>query len=117
MRGGEAQPVSDLPLDVNNYQLSPDGSRVAFSLEVFPECKGDIACSQKKFAALAARKTTGMLFDKLFISHWDTWSQGQRSQLFDAPLHQDGRSVVAGKGVPGRGELGVGRITKKKKTN
>ncbi|HEY9546202.1 MAG TPA: S9 family peptidase, partial [Solimonas sp.] len=90
MRGGEAQPVSDLPLDVNNYQLSPDGSRVAFSLEVFPECKGDIARSKKKFDALAARKTTGMLFDKLFIRHWDTWSQGTRSQLFAAPLH-DGK--------------------------
>src|SRR3546814_10523019 len=31
-----------------------------------------------------------MLFDKLFIRHWDTWSQGTRSQLFAAPLH-DGK--------------------------
>lgn len=86
MRGGEAQPVSELPLDVNNYQLSPDNSRVAFSLDVFPECKGDLACSKKKFDELAAKKTTGMLFDKLFIRHWDTWSNGTRAQLFAAPL-------------------------------
>ncbi|NGY04426.1 S9 family peptidase [Solimonas terrae] len=91
LRGGEAQPVSDLPLDVNNFVLSPDGTRVAFSLEVFPACKGDIACSKKKFDELAAKKTTGMVFDKLFIRHWDTWSQGTRSQLFAATIGDDGK--------------------------
>lgn len=91
MDGGEAQPVSSLPLDVGSFVLSPDGRRIAFSLEVFPECKGDLACSKQKFDALAARKSTGMVFDRLFIRHWDTWSQGTRSQLFAATIGADGR--------------------------
>ncbi|MFT4047919.1 MAG: S9 family peptidase [Solimonas sp.] len=91
LNGGEAQQVSDLPLDVNSFMLSPDGRRIAFSLDVFTEDQGDIAASKKKLDALDARKNTGMLFDKLFIRHWDTWSNGSRSQLFSAALGEDGR--------------------------
>ncbi|WP_043114368.1 alpha/beta hydrolase family protein [Solimonas soli] len=90
MQGGEARQVSDLPLEVNNFVLSPDGQRIAFSLDVFTEDKGDIAASKKKFDALAAQKNTGMLFDKLFVRHWDTWSNGSRSQLFAARVGADG---------------------------
>ncbi|WP_240954084.1 alpha/beta hydrolase family protein [Solimonas marina] len=91
MRGGEAQPVTALPLDVSTFMLAPDGQRVAFSLEIYPECQGDIACSKKKFDEAAARKSTGTVYDRLFIRHWDTWSTGTRSQLFAATLGTDGK--------------------------
>src|SRR3546814_17140593 len=51
MLGGEAPPVRDLPLDVHHSPLSPDGSRVAFSLDVFPECTGDITPSKTNIDA------------------------------------------------------------------
>jgi Tol biopolymer transport system component len=35
--GGEAQPVTQLPLDVGSFMLSPDGRRIAVTLEVFPD--------------------------------------------------------------------------------
>lgn len=91
LHGGEAQQVSDLPLDVGSFVLSPDNQRVAFSVEVFPEDKGDIAASKKKFDTLAERKNTGVLYDKLFVRHWDTWKNGSRSQLFAASLSADGK--------------------------
>lgn len=91
MAGGEALPVSELPLDVGSFVLSPDGRRIVFSVEVFTDCKGDLACSKKKFDELAARKSTGTTYDRLFIRHWDTWSNGSRSQLFSAVLGADGK--------------------------
>src|SRR3546814_18477276 len=44
-----------------------------------------------------------MLFDKLFIRHWDTWSQGTRSQLFAAPLHDGklGATVLLSEDIDG----------------
>ena len=81
--------VSDLPLDIGSYKLSPDGKHVAFSLEVFPDC-ADIACTKQRLEAKAANKASGMLFDKLFIRHWDTYADGRRNQLFIAPL-QNGK--------------------------
>src|SRR3972149_3387708 len=35
--GGEAQQVTKEPLDVGSFVLSRDGSRIAFSMEVFPD--------------------------------------------------------------------------------
>src|SRR5688572_3293205 len=34
--GGEATQVTSLPLDAGSFRVSPDGTRIAFSAEVFP---------------------------------------------------------------------------------
>jgi dipeptidyl aminopeptidase/acylaminoacyl peptidase len=85
--GGEPQPVTELPLDVGSFVLSPLGTHIALTLEVFPDC-ADLACTQQKREALKQRKASGMLFEKLFIRHWDTWKDGSRSQLFTLTLDQ-----------------------------
>jgi dipeptidyl aminopeptidase/acylaminoacyl peptidase len=82
--GGEAEQATKLPLDVNAFILSPDGSRLAVALDVFPDCD-TLACTTKRLEANAARKSTGQIFDHLFIRHWDTWSDGRRSHLFVLP--------------------------------
>ena len=87
--GGEAQQVTQLPLDVVTYVLSPDGKRLALSLEVFSDC-ADLACTKKRLDDVAAQKNSGMLFDKLFVRHWDTWKNGTRAQLFVADLADSG---------------------------
>jgi dipeptidyl aminopeptidase/acylaminoacyl peptidase len=95
VKGGAPTPVSDLPLDINNYKLSADGKRVLLSIDVFTGCEspasGVLACTQQKLDARKADKATGMLFDKLFIRHWDAWADGRRSQLFIAGIGADGR--------------------------
>lgn len=55
LTGGEAQQVSDLPLDIDGYKLSNDGKQIVLSMRVFPECK-DLACSKDKFKAEEERK-------------------------------------------------------------
>ena len=82
--GGEAEPVTKLPLDVGSYRLSPDGSRLAISLDVFPACN-DVDCTKKRLGEEAAKKTTGHVYDRLFMRHWDDWSDGRRSHLFVMP--------------------------------
>ena len=88
---GEAHQVTDLPLDVNNFLIAPDGKRLALSLDVFPDC-ADIACTKKRLDDRAANKASGTLYDHLFIRHWDTWADGRRSQLFIGEL--DARGTV-----------------------
>lgn len=90
--GGDAQPVTELALPVNTYALSPDGQRIAVSIDVFPDCP-DLACSKKRLDERNARKRSGMHFDKLFIRHWDSWKDGTRSQLFTLRLGADGKAV------------------------
>ncbi|HYN21575.1 MAG TPA: S9 family peptidase, partial [Thermoanaerobaculia bacterium] len=82
----DAVQVTDLPLDVANLTLSPDGSRIAFSLEVFPDCP-TFACTKQRLDEREKDKTSGMLFEAGFVRHWDTWSDGRRNHLFVATLN------------------------------
>lgn len=90
LQGGEAQQVTDYPLDVGSYRVSPDGRALALSLEVFNDCP-DLACTVKRLEG-AAGKSSGVLYERLFVRHWDTWADGRRSQLFTAVLGADGRA-------------------------
>lgn len=102
--GGEAVQVTNFPLDVGSYKLSPDGSAVALSFEVFPDC-ADLACTKARLDATAATKATGKVYDSLFVRHWDTWADGRRNQLFVADFGADGLAaaepVRIGAGVVG----------------
>jgi len=79
----DAVQVTKLPLDVSNPLLSPDGSRLAFSLEVFPDCP-TIACTVERLAEREKSKTSAQVYDGGFVRHWDTWSDGRRNHLFVA---------------------------------
>jgi dipeptidyl aminopeptidase/acylaminoacyl peptidase len=93
-----------LPLDVNNFKFSPDGKRVLLSIDVFADC-ADLACTKKRLDDKAKDKASGMLFDKLFIRHWDTWADGRRSQLFIADVPDNGKAFgeprLLSKGIDG----------------
>ncbi len=94
-KGGEPRQLTDFVLDVESYQLSPDGTRVAFSTGTFAECAADLACSKRKLDERAADKASGRLYDQLFVRHWDTWRDGRRSRLFVADLPAAGGAPVA----------------------
>lgn len=90
--GGEAEQVTNLPLDVSNLVLSRDGQHIALTMRVFPDGQG-VDGTQQKLAEAAKRKATGRVHDKIFVRHWDAWSDGRRSHLFvmsvtgkDAPV-------------------------------
>ncbi len=102
---GEARAVTELPLDVGGFLLSPDGRKLAVAVEVYPECGADFACTKKRSDDDAAEKHSGTVHDKLFIRHWDTWQTGTRSQLFvfdlDASGKAGGEPYWATKGIDG----------------
>jgi dipeptidyl aminopeptidase/acylaminoacyl peptidase len=79
--GGEAEQMTDLSLDVGNLLVSPNGETIAFTMEVFPE-KSCPQSTKEKLDEIQKQKTSGMLFDRIFIRHWDTWKDGRRSHLF-----------------------------------
>ena len=85
LNGGEASMVTDLPVDVGSFRVSPHGDRIALGLDVFRDC-ADLACTAKRFDDKAKDKATGKVFDKLFVRHWDTWADGRNSVLYSATL-------------------------------
>jgi dipeptidyl aminopeptidase/acylaminoacyl peptidase len=79
--GGEARQLTNLPVDVDTFRSTEDGTLIVFSTQVYPECN-DIACTLEKDKKLKELKTTGRVYDKLFFRHWDTWKNGKRNHLF-----------------------------------
>jgi dipeptidyl aminopeptidase/acylaminoacyl peptidase len=80
LEGGEAQPVTELPLDVDALEVAPGGAHLVLSMTVFPG-----KSPEETKAALDAKekaKASGRLYDRLFVRHWDTWKDGTRNHLF-----------------------------------
>ncbi|HEX4387113.1 MAG TPA: S9 family peptidase [Steroidobacteraceae bacterium] len=82
---GSAERVSDYPLDVGSLKVAPRGDHLALSLEVFPDC-ATLQCTRERLDRDAKSKATGRLYERLFIRHWGTWSEGTRSHLFTATV-------------------------------
>ncbi|RAP59373.1 peptidase S9 [Oleiagrimonas sp. MCCC 1A03011] len=95
-RGGAPVQATHYPLDVTTFKLSPDGVHVALTMDAFTDC-ATLACTRQRLDARAADKASGTLYKKLFVRHWDTWSDGRRSQLYVAELGAGGK--VAGEPV------------------
>jgi len=81
--GGEARQASDEPLDVGNLVVSPDGAHIAYTMEVFPDA--DAAQTKKRLDEREQAKSSGRIYDRIFVRHWDTWKDGRRSHLFVRP--------------------------------
>jgi dipeptidyl aminopeptidase/acylaminoacyl peptidase len=89
----EAEPVTQLPLDVGSYRLAPDGRRLAVSLEVYPDCE-DLACTVQRMQGQKEQKATGVMHERLFVRHWDAWSDHRQSRLFVINVDSDASEPV-----------------------
>ena len=101
---GEGEQVTQLPLDVGSFRLSPRGDRLLVSLEVYADC-ADLPCTQQRLEANAKSPASGVLYEHLFVRHWDAWGDARRSQLFSLvvdpaqgakPSHQPPVNLTAG---------------------
>ncbi|MGB3721573.1 MAG: S9 family peptidase [Pacificimonas sp.] len=77
--GGAAEQVTAIEGGIAGFHLSPTNDHIAYWKDVVPdgEAIGD-----------------GRVYDRLFVRHWDSWSEGERSQLFTLGL-SDGAEPVA----------------------
>jgi dipeptidyl aminopeptidase/acylaminoacyl peptidase len=101
--GSDATQVTDMPLEVGSFRVSPKGDRILVSLEVFLDC-ADLNCTKKHLDATAHSAATGVVHTQLFIRHWDSWSDGRRSQVFAQGLND--RGVATGAPVNLTGGIG-----------
>jgi dipeptidyl aminopeptidase/acylaminoacyl peptidase len=95
--GGDAEAVTDLPLDVGTFRVSPTGDRLIVSLSVYPDCE-DLECTADRLESKEDDKVSAQSYDQLFMRHWDHWLDDRRSQLFAVTLDEDGTAI----GTPAR---------------
>jgi len=88
--GGEAEQITDLPLDVETFQVGPAAKALYLGLKVYPECGESTSCTVDRLKAEAEKKTTGLMFDRTFVRHWDFWKDGRRNHVFRQALDENG---------------------------
>jgi len=100
--GGEAVQVTSLPVDVGTFRITADGGRLVFSANVYLDCE-DLACSARRQAESKESPTSGVVYEKLFMRHWDHWLDARHSQLFAINLDAKGKAS----GEPGLLNRGI----------
>lgn len=94
--GGTPRQLTAFARGIDTYKVAPAGDRVLFSADVYQDCGSDLACTTARLDAKKADKASGVLFDGVFVRHWDSWADGRRNTLFVAPLPSGDAAPVAG---------------------
>ena len=83
LEGGEAQPVTDLPVSPSGAQWSPDGKRLFFAASTFPDLNDDWDKVKKRLGEQKDDKTQAKIADGLWLRAWDAYAtDGTAAHLF-----------------------------------
>ncbi len=78
--GGEAQQITQLPLSISSFAISPDEQYFAVQLDMYPE-----ASTPEESAEIANKhendKATGKIIDELLYRHWNSWRDGKKQRV------------------------------------
>ena len=100
--GGEARQVTELPIDVATFQIVPEGNGLVFSASVYLDCE-NLACTANRDKAQKEKPTSGVVYEQLFMRHWDHWLDAKHSQLFALSLNGSGlgrgEPILVSKGI------------------
>jgi len=92
LMGGEAKQITDLPLGINGFKLSNNGTTLALSITVKPGCE-TLQCTVDAKEADAKKKYQVRAYDQLMVRHWDTWTTEYKNHLFIAQLPDDAKAA------------------------
>lgn len=90
--GGGQTAVTKFSTGVDGHIVSPDGSRLVFTSEVFPECGADNACNTRRLNEVKDDPVNARVYDGLLYRHWNEWQGKRRKHLFS--MATDGTSAV-----------------------
>lgn len=94
----KCEKLSDLPVDISNVKVSPDGRFVAFSADVFVYNKSSIkqpfTTAVKEQSRLDNLPYKAKVYDRPFVRHWDTeMVPGRYSHLFIGLMPESGEKL------------------------
>jgi dipeptidyl aminopeptidase/acylaminoacyl peptidase len=97
MEGGESHAITHTAGGADLVKWSSDGTTIAFTSSVYPDCKDD-ACNSARDTGKEKNKVKARVYEQLLYRHWTHWSEGKRSHLFVASADGTGtpRDLTAG---------------------
>ena len=84
--GGVPRKLTGFQGGFGGFKVAPTADRIVVWADRMPGAPSLAPAMAKKDANAGGGRT----YDQLFVRHWDTWANGDRSQLFVLPLTADG---------------------------
>ena len=84
--GGEARKLTGFQGGFGGFKVAPTDDRILVWADRRPGAPSLAPALEKKDPNAGAAR----VYDQLFVRHWDSWADGNRSQLFVLPLTADG---------------------------
>ena len=99
LAGGEARRLTEFPGGLADPVWSPDGSVIAATAEVYPECGADPECNATIRDSVTAGPLSAYVTDELLYRHWTTWREGrfQHVLLIDSETGEAIRDLTPGR--------------------
>ena len=88
LNGTKASKLKTLPTQIDTLKIAPDGIHFAFSSRIPANCL-DFDCVVDYFKQQKLQVAEGLVYDKLFVRHWDSWGDGLRNHLFVGNFETD----------------------------
>ncbi len=76
MAGGEAEPVTELPIAPGAPKWFPDGKRIAFAAKTFPDLNDDFEKVKERLDERKEDKTRPKISDRRLLRYWDHYLTG-----------------------------------------
>ncbi len=84
--------VTKFSTGADGHIVSPDGGRLVFTSEVFPECGADDTCNARELAAEKNNPVNARAYTELLYRRWNQWQGKRRKHLFS--IYADGTGMV-----------------------
>jgi dipeptidyl aminopeptidase/acylaminoacyl peptidase len=79
--GGHARQITHLSTEASGLLVSPDGKKIVFESNVYPECGADDRCNKDKIDAEAKNKVKARIYTALLYRHWTAYETKRRQHL------------------------------------
>jgi dipeptidyl aminopeptidase/acylaminoacyl peptidase len=89
--GSHARQITHLATEASGQIVSPDGKKLVFLSEVYPECGSDDACNKRALDDETKSKLKAHIYTTLLYRHWSEWKGKRRQHIFSADI--DGTGV------------------------
>jgi dipeptidyl aminopeptidase/acylaminoacyl peptidase len=87
MDGGEAEPLTELPVAVRDFRWFPDGGRIAFAADTFPGLDADFEKVKERVKEHKEDKTQARISESRLLRYWDQYrTDGRLPHLFELDL-------------------------------
>ncbi|ONF95763.1 alpha/beta hydrolase family protein [Sphingomonas jeddahensis] len=96
--GGTPRKLTNFKGGFSGFKVAPTGDKLVVWADRLPGAPSLEEPMIRKLADAGSGRT----YDRMFVRHWDTWSDGKRSQLFVLPL--------TAAGAPGNGKAVIGTL-------